>query len=107
MKKEAKKKVSKKEKKQTVWTTKGSAKGSAKWTTKKTTQKNTHYVEISAQTHESLMHLKDAFEEMTEMKNMELEDVINVLVQWFVESIQSDQWGCCGGQESDGACCKE
>jgi len=63
---------------------------------------NTHYIEVSADTYAVIQHLKQAFEQMSNEANMEDEDVINVLVQWFIESVEADEETCHG--EHDWCC---
>jgi len=54
-------------------------------------------IEVSQHTYQALDHLKTMFAAMaTDERDISFDDVINVLVQGFAESLQHDD-GCCGG----------
>lgn len=56
-----------------------------------------HTIEVSQHTYQALEHLKTMFAAMaTNEHDISLDDVINVLVQGFAESLEQDE-GCCGG----------
>ncbi len=52
-----------------------------------------HNIEISDELYQAVQQLKEVLQQMTGKEIKSDEEVIWILVSWFIESIMSQQWG--------------